>query len=90
MISDDRDFFKHTRRFELSHHGIRFFDTAEVTHTADPARRIERSVHGQFREILPDTRGNSVSVILRCTSIVAGISLYPESCRLYYFLLADG
>ena len=76
MLAHDGHGFEVAHGTQLPHHGIGFFDGAEVACTAKPAGRVKGSIDRQVGEKLLDADANGMSRILRRARVVAGIHLY--------------
>jgi hypothetical protein len=72
---------------QLTHHGIRFFDTAEISCTAQPTGGIERGINCKFGKMFLDAGSYRISFVLGLTGIIPCINLYAVTRTFNHFLL---
>ena len=67
--------------------GIRFFDTAEISCTAQPTGGIERGINCKFGKMFLDAGSYRISFVLGLTGIIPCINLYAVTRTFNHFLL---
>lgn len=89
LFTNNRYFFKNTGSLQTAHGGIRFLNTAEITYTTQPTRRLEIGIDRHIGKLLFHLGSHIISFITSHPRIVSCIDLNPIPSGFQHFLLTS-